>query len=277
MHGKGRVASARLQELGRGADQGGAQSNGRRQGAGRCFRAGTTEAGTWWTLSIRWRKFLPLIGRIAGTGAAAAERRHDDGQAGGPRLWPLAALHHGLEQCGRLNREHCARRKQRSIQPVLSRPVERLVRGHHFCASLHTGRGSRARPAYIASFAMNSQVTPEPEPHASANWRRFIGDSCRRRTGGFSSIDLGQLVWARFRLSLVSWFDALNSWRHGIPYPHWTPSANYGAGEPRFVFYSPLTWMLGAALARSSLVAGSSGLDICAARRHRACHQSAGA
>jgi hypothetical protein len=52
-----------------------------------------------------------------------------------------------------------------------------------------------------------------------------------------------------FDFHLVSWFDALNSWRHGILYPHWTPSANFGAGEPRFVFYSPLTWMLGAALA----------------------------
>jgi hypothetical protein len=51
-----------------------------------------------------------------------------------------------------------------------------------------------------------------------------------------------------FDFHLVSWFDCLNSWRHGILYPHWTPSANYGAGEARFVFYSPLTWMLGAAL-----------------------------
>ena len=47
---------------------------------------------------------------------------------------------------------------------------------------------------------------------------------------------------------LVSWLDAQQSWLHGIPYPHWTPSPNYGAGEPRFLFYPPLTWMLGAAL-----------------------------
>jgi hypothetical protein len=53
-----------------------------------------------------------------------------------------------------------------------------------------------------------------------------------------------------FDFHLVSWIDALRSWRQGILDPQWTASPNYGAGEPRFVFYPPLTWMLGALLGR---------------------------
>jgi hypothetical protein len=47
---------------------------------------------------------------------------------------------------------------------------------------------------------------------------------------------------------LASWIEARNSMLLFIPYPHWAPGTNFGAGEPRFVFYPPLTWMTGAAL-----------------------------
>jgi hypothetical protein len=47
---------------------------------------------------------------------------------------------------------------------------------------------------------------------------------------------------------LASWMEARNSMLAGIPYPHWAPQSNFGAGEPRFVFYPPLSWMAGAFL-----------------------------
>jgi len=51
-----------------------------------------------------------------------------------------------------------------------------------------------------------------------------------------------------FDFHLVSWFEAAAQLQHGTLHPHWAWSPGWNAGEPRFVFYPPISWMLGALL-----------------------------
>jgi hypothetical protein len=46
---------------------------------------------------------------------------------------------------------------------------------------------------------------------------------------------------------IQGWLDAAQQLRHGH-YPRWSPTSAWNAGEPRFLFYPPLSWLLGALL-----------------------------
>ena len=47
---------------------------------------------------------------------------------------------------------------------------------------------------------------------------------------------------------LLSWQETARQWTQGTLHPRWAFTPAYGAGEPRFVFYPPLSWTIGGLL-----------------------------
>ena len=50
-----------------------------------------------------------------------------------------------------------------------------------------------------------------------------------------------------FDFHLLSWLEASTQLAHGA-FPHWAFTPAYNAGEPRFLFYPPISWLLGGLL-----------------------------
>lgn len=89
---------------------------------------------------------------------------------------------------------------------------------------------------------------------ASRDPDRVLALRCRFLLLAIIGIAVLPLAWRGtscgqdFDFHFQNWLELVRSWHQGVLYPRWAGSANYGAGEPRFVFYPPLARFLGAAL-----------------------------
>ncbi len=62
-------------------------------------------------------------------------------------------------------------------------------------------------------------------------------------------IFLGNVSGHDVEFHLPNWIDVARHWHEGVLYPHWSGGGHFGFGDPRFIIYPPLSWLVGGLLA----------------------------
>ena len=98
---------------------------------------------------------------------------------------------------------------------------------------------------------MQSPASPQSHSVKQAGWnpRVFAAIGFAALLGILPLLIKGNVAAHDLQFHLSSWAEVAQQWRHGTAWPRWAAGANYGFGEPRFIFYPPLSWLLGGLLA----------------------------